>query len=280
MKKLMACMVVIYNPSDKHIKNLLNYAGMVEKLYVIDNSDNISEKAKDICKRNKIQYLYNGGNRGIAYALNRGAAYAYKEGYKWLLTMDQDSRLSKESHNSFYERIADVNENVAIVAMNYHREFDRNINTVKSITIEKILITSGSAIRLDVWKKIGGFTNKLFIDSVDHDYVLKVYDNGYIAIRINNIYFEHKVGNKIKNGNIITYNYYPTRYYYIVRNIQYILKKYNLEEKEKDFFVNWRKRIITSALREKGKIKKIVCILQGYLDFLLGRYGKYEDNWK
>ena len=90
----LACVVVFYNPSDDNISNIDAYKGVVDKVYVVDNSDDDIVRLKD---DKVIKYIKLGKNLGIAKALNIGAENAINDGFKWLLTMDQDSKITKQN---------------------------------------------------------------------------------------------------------------------------------------------------------------------------------------
>ena len=90
----LAGVVVLYEPGDCVLNNINSYIDSLETLYIVDNSSSNNSKK---FKGKKIRYIYNKGNLGIAEALNIGAKRAIKDGYKWLLTMDQDSCFDKYS---------------------------------------------------------------------------------------------------------------------------------------------------------------------------------------
>ena len=59
----------------------------------MDNSDDDIIRYQDT---KKIKYIKLHENKGIAYALNKGAKEAIAQGFDWLLTLDQDSQITKE----------------------------------------------------------------------------------------------------------------------------------------------------------------------------------------
>lgn len=67
---ILAGMVILYNPDEKFINNILSYIDYVERLYVIDNSENVNINIIDKLKTiDKIDYIYNGGEFGNKYFL-------------------------------------------------------------------------------------------------------------------------------------------------------------------------------------------------------------------
>ena len=87
-----AAVVVFYNPSRENIKNIEKYIDTIDKLYVVDNTDD--DKIR-INSSKKIEYIKLGENKGIASALNIGAKKAIENKYKYLLTLDQDSKMTQ-----------------------------------------------------------------------------------------------------------------------------------------------------------------------------------------
>ncbi|MES1219187.1 MAG: glycosyltransferase, partial [Bacteroidota bacterium] len=94
MNKNIAGIVVLYNPDEGQLlRNIGSYLPFIDKLFVIDNTErpalnNLQEKLQSL---QGVNYTANKTNEGIAAALNKGAAMASENGYRWLLTMDQDS---------------------------------------------------------------------------------------------------------------------------------------------------------------------------------------------
>ena len=75
-----AAIVVLYNPENTVINNLNSYVYQVDKLYVIDNSDNVNNYlVKQIMSIKGVDYTWNKKNLGIAQALNLGARKAIEE---------------------------------------------------------------------------------------------------------------------------------------------------------------------------------------------------------
>ena len=87
MNKIVAG-IVLYNPNIARYQNCVyKLLEQVEKIYIFDNSD----KPINYIESEKIVYISEKRNCGIAYALNRIMEHAKDDGYNWLITMDQDS---------------------------------------------------------------------------------------------------------------------------------------------------------------------------------------------
>ncbi|MCL4546863.1 MAG: glycosyltransferase [Deltaproteobacteria bacterium] len=174
--------VILYHPEPNVLKNIGTYINGIERLYVIDNSEikdlELIEKIKDLST--KITYIDNNGNKGIACALNIGAQLAIEDGATWILTMDQDSRFEKESLQVLIKWItSNDTEKVGIISP-YHLINNISYKSEDRVIDKLTVITSGNLLNLEVYKKIGPFEEKYFIDSVDHEYCLRLRKNAFL----------------------------------------------------------------------------------------------------
>ena len=283
--------VVLYNPEDNVMSNIKSYIDLLDKLYVVDNSpipnDNIN-----IFKHKKINYISNNGNKGIAYALNVGAKEAIKENSDWLLTMDQDSSFKDNSLEKMIKFLSEIKDNkllqdvleldygkIGVLSVLQRTEFNKN-DELEGLSYPLVVMTSGNLISLDVYKKVGGFKDWLFIDAVDFDYCLNVQKHKYKVIQMNTAELEHNLGNikrkKIFGKTVFVTNHNVTRRYYITRNRHYLYDLYH-----KDFpeycsleLGRTKRELLKIWLFEKNKIEKTKAVIKGYIDYKRGK--KYE----
>lgn len=275
--------IVLYNPPDIVLENIRSCIEELEILYVIDNSEIQNQwLVKVLLTYPKCKYIPLGFNRGIAYALNSAARMAMHDGFRWLLTLDQDSCINKKAiadikHYIEFERDKDVK----IISIIYHDKRKKYIST-KRIQYIKQAITSGSTIDLRAWKRLGGFCEKLFIDEVDTEYCYRVILSGYKIVRLNTVEFKHSVGNQICSNGTITFNYPAVRYYYIIRNQLYIYLYYkkskNLKYRLIEDVIEHKPESISIWLKsiyyENHKFKKYIYSFLGVWDCLTNHMGK------
>jgi len=280
MNKLAGVVVTYYPDKQELEKNIHSYLRSLDILYVIDNTDKddpvLAVAIKSISS--KIVYIANRKNTGIGAALNKAAAAALRGGYTWLLAMDQDSYFQDEQLvlyqktflTSFFHRT-----DVAALAPSYVKEKHLEPAGTDAHKEVKAVITSGSLINLEIWNRLKGFEEKLFIDEVDHEYCYRAIHEGYHVILLPNIYFEHSLGTTRQAGYfgpIARKNrrvYPAARVYFMVRNYLYVRKKYKAifpeEFKERD------KHLLTllkNNLLFSGHFwKSLRSILKGYRDF-------------
>lgn len=281
-----AAVVVLYNPEIGVLGNLNSYIEQVDKLFIVDNSDNNNstflEKLQDL---SKIEYISNKNNIGIAAALNIGAKKAIEGGFDYLLTMDQDSEASPSLVPTLLEGFS-IGSKVALVSpVVYHRK-GKNIINKSGKSFEQVITnwTSGSLLDLNIFKETGGFKEELFIDYVDHEFCLRLNKMGFKIYNCNKTYLKHSLGS-IEEINLIFRKVYPTnhsaiRLYYRTRNRFYVKKIYKklfpdfFKQDNKDFW----KTAIKIILFEKSRMKKIRFMLKGYNDFRKNIFGKYSGK--
>lgn len=226
MKNKTIGMVVAYNIKlDVLKKNIDSYIGYVDKMLIIDNSENMDLKK---IEKDNIVYISLGGNKGIGKALNVGAEYAIKSGYDFMLTMDQDSCFENNLVEEFKKNIC---EDVAIYAPNYLIDRKKNKKIKKDSQVVYWTMTSGNLLNLDAYRKIGGFREDFFIDAVDYEYCLRAKKHGFKVLQCNTARLHHNPGiTKIKHFLIFDYKYgymNPIRFYYQIRNLLYVSDEYS-----------------------------------------------------
>ena len=276
-----AGVVIAYFPDiSKLIFNINTYIDHIEQLYIVYNSPlTTDEIIKLQSTSSKVQLIINQENAGIASSLNQTAQKALSLGYEWLLTMDQDSCFQNDDYFKAFGRSNFIN--VAIFCPTSDSSLEFNINNINETTEDLNVITSGNLLNLEIWKTLGGFEQKLFIDEVDNDYCLKANLKGFKIIRFINIPLVHELGqNKeviffFKKYTIITHP--PIRTYYIFRNNFYIFSKYKYLFPE---FVKSRKIMLLKVfikilLFSENRIQNCRYIYSGIKDYFHGSYGSY-----
>jgi rhamnosyltransferase len=271
--------IVLYNPEEDFIYNLKTYINKFKYIYINDNSDKVNNAIKDILNSaNNISYVFNDKNVGIAKSLNLICENAILDNNKYILLLDQDSKIIDFDFDKIINSSILINDKVGIISLsfnNYYLEDD--------LYKKNIVLSSGSILNLECWIDNLGFEEKLFIDEVDHDYCLKILNNGYTILGTKQKYIEHKVGfitthNFLKLKTIEVSIHSPLRTYYCFRNSYYIIFKY--------FLVNNRfvRNRISNLLKEfyfiifvySNKSQHLFYMILGILDFIRGNYGKFK----
>ena len=272
--------VVLYNPSDHVFDNMLSYIDQVAKLYVVDNSthynDRLLQKLKAI---EKIVYISQEGNKGIAVALNAGAMQAMDDGFEFLLTMDQDTSLSANYVIELMKPfIPHMPEKIGIIAPRYTERLSTHAKAVQDILFT---MTSGNILNLNAYKKTGPFLNELFIDHVDHEYCLRLNSRGFRVVQVNDVEIIHRPGTltSMFKGMVSFSSHSPQRLYYFCRNGFYVSDLYR-----RDFpafrhaFVNLLMKEIAKIPFEKSKLKRLRMIINGYVDHKKKKFGPIPQS--
>jgi rhamnosyltransferase len=275
--KSIAGMIVLFQPAMVVLKNVMTYIDQVEKLYVLDNSTVYNQSLINQLKLiRKIEYINNGGNQGIAHALNRGCNRALADGFEWILTMDQDTSVPGDMIKSFLDFAGTRTfENIGILCPSHSKIPVENQE--KFIEVKET-ITSANLLRLFAFKETGGFKEDLFIDYVDHEFCMRLRKKDFLIYESTNIKVIHELGElltKVFFGRAFSITYHsPLRLYYIVRNGFAVSRMY---PENKDFKKSVRKVFFAelgkSLIFYNRKKDSLLAIWYGFIDFKRGRLG-------
>lgn len=250
LKRITCAGIVLYNPElDKLKRNVDALYDQVDAIVMIDNASINFQSVKTLFSEyDRISYIENSENLGIAEALNQILRYADENGYQWYISMDQDSVCSKALMREYSTYVSFGNvATLCPYVLNNNKISLKEYKELKIEPIEEIkqpvdCITSGSLNNVGIAKKIGGYNSDLFIDCVDVDFNIRLFQHNYKIIRVNTTYMHQSMG-KAKSVAFfqllymltgkdifrrLRYSpvYSDTRLYYISRNSKYICKKY------------------------------------------------------
>lgn len=291
-----SAVIITYNVENDFKNRINKLKGKVNEIIVVDNGSKAEtiSMLKELEKEITIIYLEK--NKGIAYALNTGIKYSIEKGYDWILTLDHDSIVTDNMINNMlkcYEGFeGELKEKVAMLVPVHVEEKEHENNHVinneevssKSYTEVLTEITSGALTKASIYKSVGLYDEKLFIDLVDHDYCLSLNKKGFKVIQVNSAILIHNLGESVKKSilglKMIPTNHSPLRRYYMSRNRHYIWNKY-----KKDF-PGWvltdKRRFITENLKivlfEDNKIEKFKYIREGIRDYKNNIFGEFKNN--
>jgi len=265
--------IVLYNPEKKRLKeNIDAIINQVDKIVLVDNGSDLTLDTKDFFGEasDKVVLIRNSENKGIAKALNQILESAKSGGYRWVLTLDQDS-VCPDNIIEEYSKYLDLDKVAMISACIVDRNVGVKEEEDKPVTSLKRCITSATLNRVDVLYQVGMFDERLFIDYVDYEMCTRLRINGYKIIRVNKVRLLHEVGKsknvKFLGRQFVVYNHSPIRKYYYTRNVLYYIKKYkshiDYKKEKKDFLIH----TILVLLYENNKLKNLKNILKGIRDY-------------
>ncbi|HEX8061435.1 MAG TPA: glycosyltransferase [Cyclobacteriaceae bacterium] len=236
MPRILA-VIVLYFPARPAGEIIKGFKDEVDDVLIVDNTNN---------------------NIGVAAALNKGMRKAVDEHYDWLLTMDQDSEFEPGSLSKLKNVAFESDKKVGWVSP-FHRT-QKTTGTRSGVEEVKTEMTSGSLVRVNT---AGYFEEKLFIDSIDTEYCLRLRKHGLKIIRVNDAVLIHQLGELKKNWLGFSTIVHPaSRRYYITRNMLYVMKRYpefrgfGLKELAKSF--------VLIILVEDDKMNKLREMVRGF----------------
>lgn len=238
--------IILYQPNlDRLIKNIDRIHKQVDFVYCYNNGVQDIESFQCVLKRYPNVFLVGEGhNDGIAKAINHIVSESLYRNVKWLITLDQDSICPANMVSCFLEHISERRVG-AICPFIFDKRRPREAVPTDETSEVKFCITSGCFMNIDVFNKLGGMDEYLFIGLVDNEYSYRLISNGYKIVRVNSVILDHelgditpsrfsmlflKFGSIFHNEKIKALSYKrkvsPLRQYYATRNCIYLSKKY------------------------------------------------------
>ncbi|MCE2074883.1 glycosyltransferase family 2 protein [Streptococcus thermophilus] len=273
--------IVLFNPDIKRLKENID-AVIIQctHLYLVDNGSGNVDEVKGLLNQynqSKISILWNRENQGIAKALNQLTSAAQKEGFDWILTLDQDSVVPSNIVGEFEKYIN--NSSVGILCpIICDRNKDEEIKINEDCTEIDECITSGSLLNIKAWSEIGGFDERMFIDGVDFDICYRLRQRGYKIYCIHSVVLLHELGHieyhRFLFWKVLVKNHSAFRKYYIARNIIYTAKKRRSTLLVVKGLLQEIKMIGIVIFYEEDKLNKIRCICRGIYDGFKGKVGE------
>lgn len=278
-----AAVVVLFQPDVDVAGHVRTYLGQVDKVIAIDNTKEPAAGLRASLEALGVDYVPLGANHGVADALNIGCRSASASGYRWVLTMDQDSTVP----DGFLDNLtgcldqpgADTIGIIAPVAEQVGGAQAARGTGCEELTVA---LTSGSLLRVTAFEALGGFREDLFIDQVDHEFCMRAKRRGWRVVRQREAVMLHRMGSR----RLVTFpvrcrvsDYSPLRRYYMVRNTLELRREYGREFPD---WLNgeyrwWRREFPKMLLAESDRIGKLRMMLRGWLDYRRGRFGSYDQ---
>jgi rhamnosyltransferase len=281
----LAMLVVLYHPTEAEIFRIVDYSSHLP-VYVYDNTESgISATLKEGLIKTKNIYLdSNGINEGLSCAYNASCKRALCDGYKYLITLDQDSIFQIQALQTYISKIlSSMHQDVGLYApaVNYrHQNFESVIRSNKFDSEIEIqwAISSGSCLNLSAWNNVSGFDEKYFIDVLDRDYCARIRVSGYKIIQFTNVLLEQNLGQSTKKFGFTYATHSSVRHYYLFRNRLYFhLVKCRFEYGLLSYpivIVKSFRHLMQILMLEDIPYKKILMCLRAFKDFCDSRMGQ------
>lgn len=271
--------VVTFNPNLALLsKNLDALTGQFSHILVVDNGSNNQEEINSLLLNHPAHPDVRNfkQNTGIAFALNMGLEIANVKRLDWLLTMDQDTVISRDFSRA-YEKLLSQEPTTVLLGWRatgnpgvYHETF----NT----------ITSGCLTNVNKALIAGGYDEKLFIYHVDTDLALRMHHFGKV-ISLDGIGVKHSDGiltlHKMFFGSYYIREHSAIANYYTVRNSVLLLKRFFFRHpifSFQGFVLTPIVGNIRLILFGQHKIASLKLIAKAYRDGFLNHGGIYSES--
>jgi len=285
MKSQVCGVVISYKPSPDLLNTIQLALSQLAHVIIVDNTP--TEESPDVLNRLGQQQastiIRNMRNLGVASALNIGMRQALKMGFLWVITLDQDSWMRDgyvEEMLSTYRKAAER----TCVGMLCPRYQDARLGRVdaapRAMNGEvSICITSGAMIRSETFDLLGPMEDDFFIDSVDHEYCLRMRQAGLKIIECPRAILVHSLGRITEHAllgrNFPTSNHSARRRYYITRNRLVLMRRYF--SKDREWTVTEFKRMVMETaivfLFERARLSKAKFMMLGFWDAVFNLLG-------
>ena len=281
--KLLAIVVTYFPEKELLEKNVSAFINHVDKVFFWENTPEDKKQQYRFIDNPKIEYCGDGIN-SISHALNYAWKYAEKNGYDYLLTMDQDSVFE---NFDYYLECTIHNEKAPwgiwsprIVSHDYPKTISKTEGAVEMMSA----ITSGLLQKVSLITKIGGWNEGFAIDGLDDEYCFHAQRMGIKTFAIKNAFLIQQYGhpqNAYLGGHSVTLsNYSPQRYYSIYLSHVQLSRMFPEQEIFKLILKeHWFGLIKWIFVFEDQRFKKLYKIISGIINGYISKL-PYRESQK
>lgn len=280
--------VTLYNPKEKHIRNVQDIAKQSAKVIVCDNS--IADNNKYFLQNDKCIYLHWGENYGLSKAFNIALS---NDAFNWddediIVFFDQDSVLPDNHIQKLlkeYKYLINCGADVGAIGPVYFdsstgkEEIPRFFqNVTPSVMKVDSIVTTSMMCQYKVIKKVGFWNSNIFLDMADWDICWRLIANGYKIYLTKSSILHHSVGEGVRKLGPFRLRIGKTfREYYETRDCtKLIFKNYVPRRYKLRFVAMLIFRPILRFLFLDNRITRCKWYLRGLLDAIRKRNGSIE----
>ena len=196
-----ALVVVSYNPDTFFIERIKVAASQFGRVFLVDNSE-AEQLDLEPLDPGKFKITFNMENVGLAKALNMACEQARDFGFDWVVTLDQDTELYMDFFRSMQVAWKQAPSLTALLGCNYYNvsrsAFRVPPTDLPNGLVQTTVITSGCLTYLPTWSAVGMFREDYFIDSIDHEFSLRVRQAGFVVAINTQAGMKHVIGNQLE----------------------------------------------------------------------------------
>ena len=275
--------VVTYNPDSSLEQNVRALLPQVGKIIIVDNQS--SPAARSLVARVasdcEVEVVWNDQNLGIARGLNSGIDRVLKYGHcSWIATFDQDSLVPADFVDAIFEAYSSCpfRDDVAMIGANYKLAMSASAGEPTPVQSGswfrevKTLMTSGSFVKSTIFGPDDRFDESLFMDYVDHDFCLRLRQQGLRIIQALGAVLDHRLGSptshRVLGKRFMVPNYSPARYYSNARNRVIVYRRYLASDTLWVLQDNlkWLRDTAKLVLAEQNRAGKLASLARGWRD--------------
>lgn len=248
----LGAIVVTYHPALQSVEALLGALPGDVRVVVVDNASSAADVAQIeqlLAARNGALLVRNAQNRGLAAAINQGAAAFGDQAPEFLLLLDQDSVPRPGAVAALLEALLQLEAGGDEVGCVGPRLIDpatgleHGFHAIRGLRWVRIfpkpgerrpvrcanLNGSGTLLRSRVFMTLGGLDDGLFIDHVDTDWSFRVLDAGMTLFGVPGAVFDHSMGERGLRFWLLGWRVWPmrspARHYFLFRNAVRLLRR-------------------------------------------------------
>jgi rhamnosyltransferase len=290
-RETICAVIVTRNPDGDLLSRTQKVIPQVAHIAVVDNGSTESGvgRLQQLVDNQDVHIILNYRNEGVARALNQGAEWAAQQGYRWILSLDQDTVVASDLVDSLtaaYHAFP-KQSSLAVIGSNYTSSVngkpaaanqDGNSSWGAEVTA---VITSGSLVSLQAFHEIGGFREEFFVDCVDLEYCLRARSQGFHIAMTSKPLMQHSIGNLIEHRlpwkTTGASNHSPWRQYFMTRNTLILAGEYLGSEPRwvLTTLCSRLKSLLLICLFEKKRFNKLAYCLLGALDGIRGKTDRF-----
>jgi rhamnosyltransferase len=280
--------MVTYYPDRGICDRIQRVAAQVPQTVIVDNGSPEPgiQSIVELCDQLPVTLIQNASNKGLASALNTGVRWAECRGFRWVLTLDQDTTVAPDMIDALAQVVLNYPnpEGLAVVGSNYRNKVNGKLFREQcqdgrtSVVREMVsVVTSGSLISVSAFQALGGFRDDLFIDCVDHEYCLRARAHGFHVVITCKPVMEHGIGDLSEHQflwrTVRTSNHSPLRHYFMTRNSIILISEFFVKEPRwlLRYIWAWLKSIVVILLFEQHRQEKAKSMFRGCIDGFLRR---------
>jgi len=273
--------IVTYHPGADLLQNIALLSRQLGAIVVVDNGSfgESDDRINELQVQTACTIIRNERNLGIAAALNIGFRLAIQRQYEWIVKFDQDSTVGE----GFIEAMLEAARNSTGAGLICPTYLDRTSKAImhmpKGPSGDPLTaMTSGSMYHCSTFLTAGPFDERLFIDSVDNEYCLRIRSMGMRIIQCDRAVLIHSLGKitfrQFFGRKLVATNHSAARCYYITRNRLFVLSQHPGDLPWLRFNVHQIFRELAAIiLVEKNKAAKIWMMFKGAIDCVRGKWG-------